>query len=325
MSPFPESGRIAKSSFDDGTASTILRRRRLLAPCPTDPKGPEAQVRAEIEQAADDDPSPAVDVVPPPPGRRGASHEYAHLTPVLVEFANLSATDPRHRELEEALLSAFLPVVRNIARRYRDSGEPLADLEQVGAIGLLGALKRFDPGTGNDFLSFAVPTITGEIKRHFRDRSWAMHVPRPIKDLQSRLHAAVEELSTTSGQAPRPSQIAAHLGVSTAKILDALDAQQTTRSSSLDEHLAGSDTALSEFLGHPDTGFELAEHRSGLRSALTALSPRERHILGLRFFEDLSQTQIAMRVGISQMHVSRTLAKSLATLRRSPALNHQGS
>ncbi|MBW0116735.1 SigB/SigF/SigG family RNA polymerase sigma factor [Pseudonocardia abyssalis] len=260
------------------------------------------------------------------PNRSGRRvDEYSDLRPLLARFAGLPTDDPLRRTLQEELVIGFLPVVQHIARRYRNSGEPSADLEQVGTIGLLGALKRYDPGTGKDFLSFAVPTITGEIKRHFRDRAWSMHVPRPVKDLHSRLPAAIQELSAATGRAPRPSQLAIHLGVDTEKVLEALHARHTDRSSSLDEHLSDSDTELGDVLGRPDPGFDLTDDRLGLRSALSVLPARDRYVVGLRFFDDLTQTQIAERIGVSQMHVSRILARSLAVLRRSPAFDHADS
>jgi RNA polymerase sigma-B factor len=246
---------------------------------------------------------------------RSAHDGYDHLTPLLHEFAATSPTDRRRRALRDELATGFLPVVRNIARRYRNRGEPTDDLEQVGAVGLLGALERFDPAHGADFLSFAVPTITGEIRRHFRDRTWAMRVPRRLKDLQGPMGDAVGVLSAALGRAPRPSEIAAHLDVTVDEVVDALAAQQAYSADSLDALVNAGDTALVDSLGQADAALATAEYRHELRRALDELPERERAIVALRFFGDLTQSQIAERVGLSQMHVSRLLGQTLATLR----------
>jgi RNA polymerase sigma-B factor len=205
-------------------------------------------------------------------------------------------------------------VVEHIARRYRGRGETLADLEQVGAIGLLNALDRFDPSRGVDFLGYAIPTITGEMRRHFRDRTWSIRVPRRLKDLQGPIREAVATLSSSLERAPRPTEIAAHLGLSVDEIIEALNAQQAYACASLDVLVGDTDTALGDLLGQVDKSLATAEYRDTLRKALDDLSERERSILILRFFGDLTQTQIATQVGVSQMHVSRLLTQTLATL-----------
>ena len=207
-------------------------------------------------------------------------------------------------------------MVQHIARRFAGRGEPVDDLEQAGTVGLLNAVDRFEPDRGIDFLSYAVPTITGEVRRHFRDRTWSMRVPRRLKDLQSSINGAVGPLSQQLGRAPRPSEIAAHLGIATEEVVEGLDAQQAYRSSSLDELVSGADTALTETLGTADAELEKVEYRQTLAPLLDELPERERTILVLRFFGNMTQTQIADRVGISQMHVSRLLAQTVAILRR---------
>jgi RNA polymerase sigma-B factor len=161
-----------------------------------------------------------------------------------------------------------------------------------------------------------VPTVTGEIRRHFRDRTWAMRVPRRLKDLQSAINGAVGPLSQELGRAPRPSEIAHRLGLSTDEVVEGLDAQQAYRSTSLDELVAGADTSLTDTLGEADAELEKVEYRQTLAPLLDELPERERKILVLRFFGNMTQTQIADRIGISQMHVSRLLAQTVATLRR---------
>ena len=241
--------------------------------------------------------------------------DYAHLAPLFEEFAALPADDPRRAELRSKLVTGHLPIVQHIARRFSGRGEPADDLEQAGTVGLLGAVDRFDPGRGIDFLSFAVPTITGEIRRHFRDRTWSMRVPRRLKDLQSTINGAVGPLSQELGRAPRPSEIAARLGMPVEEVLEGLDAQQAYRSTSLDELVAGADTALTDTLGEADAELEKVEYRQTLAPLLDELPDRERTILVLRFFGNMTQTQIAEKVGISQMHVSRLLAQTVARLR----------
>jgi RNA polymerase sigma-B factor len=223
---------------------------------------------------------------------------------------------PDRAKLRDKLVTGYLPVVQHIARRFAGRGEPVDDLEQAGTVGLLNAVDRFEPDRGIDFLSYAVPTITGEVRRHFRDRTWSMRVPRRLKDVQSSINGAVGPLSQQLGRAPRPSEIAAHLGIATEEVVEGLDAQQAYRSSSLDELVSGADTTLTETLGTADAELEKVEYRQTLAPLLDELPERERTILVLRFFGNMTQTQIADRVGISQMHVSRLLAQTVGNLRR---------
>lgn len=241
--------------------------------------------------------------------------EYAHLEPLFAQFVAMRPGHPDHDALRSKLVTGHLPVVRHIARRFAGRGEPVDDLEQAGTVGLLGAVDRFDPGRGSDFLSFAVPTITGEIRRHFRDRTWSMRVPRRLKDLQSSIAGAVGPLSQELGRAPRPSEIARRLGMAVEEVLEGLDAQHAYRSSSLEELTAGGDTPLLDTLGWADAELETVEYRETLGPLLDELPERERTIIVLRFFGNRTQTQIAERVGVSQMHVSRLLAQTLRTLR----------
>jgi RNA polymerase sigma-B factor len=213
-------------------------------------------------------------------------------------------------------VTGYLPVAQHIARRFAGRGEPVDDLEQAGTVGLLNAVDRFEPNRGVDFLSYAVPTITGEIRRHFRDRTWSMRVPRRLKDLQSAINSAIGPLSQELGRAPRPSEIAMRIGIPPAEVVEGLDAQQAYRSTSLDELVAGADTTLTDTLGSADAELEKVEYREALAPLLEELPERERTILLLRFFGNLTQTQIADRVGISQMHVSRLLSQTLAQMRR---------
>jgi len=242
--------------------------------------------------------------------------DYAHLAPIFQEYASLDPEDPARETLRGKLVTGYLPVVQHIARRFAGRGEPVDDLEQAGTIGLINAVDRFEPDRGVDFLSYAVPTITGEIRRHFRDRTWSMRVPRRLKDLQSSINSAVGPLSQELGRAPRPSEIAARLGIPPEDVVEGLDAQRAYRSSSLDELVSGAETTLTDTLGVADAELEKVEYRQTLAPLLDDLPDRERTILVLRFFGNMTQTQIADRVGISQMHVSRLLAQTVAGLRR---------
>lgn len=251
------------------------------------------------------------------PDRRGPAEDttYDHLSPLLAEYAGCDRRSARGRALREELVGGYLPVVQNIARRYRGKGESVDDLEQVGVIGLINALDRFDPERGTDFLGYLIPTVTGEVRRHFRDRTWSMRVPRRMKDLQSPVRRAVEELSVRLRRSPRPSEIAAHLGVPLDDVVDALQAHHAHTADSLDTAVGATGSPLVAVLGQVDGELETVEYRDALRAALDDLPERERTIIVLRFFGDCTQTQIAERVGVSQMHVSRLLAQTLTTLR----------
>ncbi|MGE3287060.1 MAG: SigB/SigF/SigG family RNA polymerase sigma factor [Pseudonocardia sp.] len=243
--------------------------------------------------------------------------EYAHLLPLLERYAALDPDDPLREPLRAELVTGFLPVAQHIARRFANRGEPLDDLVQVATVGLINAIDRFAPERGSDFFSFAVPTISGEVRRHFRDLGWSMRVPRRLKDLHVSINGAVSELSQQLGRAPKPSEIAERLGVPVTEVLEGLEASEAYRSSSLDEMLSsekGSAT-VGELVGAADAELDRVDSRQALRPVLAELAPRERAIVVLRFFGNMTQTQIAEEVGISQMHVSRLLAQTLTRLR----------
>jgi RNA polymerase sigma-B factor len=225
--------------------------------------------------------------------------------------------EPAHRRARDELVTLHLPLVQFLARRFRDRGEPLDDLVQVGTIGLIKAVDRFDPERGVEFATYATPTIVGEIKRHFRDKGWAIRVPRRLQELRLSIGSATAELSQSSGRTPTVAEIAAHLGVSEDDVIEGLEGAQAYATSSLDSPIGGDDDApmLADRLGDDDPGLETIEYRESLRPLLAALPSRERRILALRFFHGMTQSEIAEEVGVSQMHVSRLLAKSLATLR----------
>jgi RNA polymerase sigma-B factor len=213
------------------------------------------------------------------------------------------------------LVERTLPLARTLARRYANKGESLDDLEQVAALGLVKAIERFDLDREVRFTTFAVPTIAGEIKRHFRDRGWMIRVPREVQELSARLSVARDRLTRELGRSPTVAELAnaAHAGVE--QVLEALGAADAYRALSLDEPLGDGLEAL-DAIGGDDAGFERVEQRYLLRSGLTHLPPREREILHLRFYEGLTQREIADRVGVSQMHVSRLIRRSIESLRK---------
>ena len=244
--------------------------------------------------------------------------EYAHLVGLHRRYAELAAEDPERQQLREQLISGYLPVAKHIARRFVSRGEPLEDLAQVAAVGLINAVDRFEPARGSDFFSFAIPTITGELRRHSRDHSWSTRVPRRLKDLHVAIRNTQTELSQRLGRAPRPSEIAEQLGLPDSEVIEGLQAGEAYQSSSLDEILGSGDgtATLGEFLGGLEGELDLIDDREALRSLLAQLTPRERTILALRFFRGLTQTQIAEHVGVSQMHVSRVLRQTLTFLQK---------
>lgn len=232
------------------------------------------------------------------------------------ELATFDADSPNFQRHRDTIVERCLPLADHIARRFEGRGEPRDDLVQVARVGLVNAVVRFDVETGSDFVSFAVPTIMGEVRRHFRDNSWSVKVPRRLKELHLRLGAATAELSQRLGRAPTATELAAELEMDRAEVVEGLVAGSSYNTLSIDSGSEDDDArAIADTLGDMDAGLDRIEDRESLRPLLEALPERERTVLVLRFFDSMTQTQIAERVGISQMHVSRLLAKSLARLR----------
>ncbi|OBB99315.1 RNA polymerase subunit sigma [Mycobacterium sp. 852013-50091_SCH5140682] len=243
--------------------------------------------------------------------------EYADVLDMFRVLGGLDEQSPAYAEQREQIVSRCLPLADHIARRFDGRGESREDLVQVARVGLVNAVNRFDVETGSDFVSFAVPTIMGEVRRHFRDNSWSVKVPRRLKELHLRLGTATSELSQRLGRAPTASELAAELDIDRDEIVEGLVAGSSYNTLSIDSGGSGDEDApaIVDTLGDVDTALERIENRETLRPLLAALPERERTVLILRFFESQTQTQIAERVGVSQMHVSRLLAKSLARLR----------
>ena len=222
--------------------------------------------------------------------------------------------DNADEQARRELVERTLPLARTLARRYANKGEALDDLEQVAALGLVKAIERFDLDREVRFTTFAVPTIAGEIKRHFRDRGWMVRVPRDVQELSARLAVVRERLTRELGRSPTVQELARAAEAGIEQVLEALGAADAYRALSLDEPL-GDGVGPMESLGSDDAGFERVEQRALLRSGLTHLPAREREILHLRFYEGLTQREIAGRVGVSQMHVSRLIRRSIEALR----------
>jgi len=218
----------------------------------------------------------------------------------------------------EKLVERFLPLARRLARRYERASEPLEDLVQVASVGLVKAIDRFEPEHGSGFSSYAVPTILGELKRHFRDRVWTVRVPRGLHDRMAEVDKAITELTKQLQRSPSVGEIAERLELEQTDVLEVLEANHNRRPLSLDRPAGGegSDEAPpSEWVGEEDERFELVEGRIALDAALPYLAERERIVLRMRFVEDMTQSQIAERIGHSQMHVSRILRRALARIR----------
>ena len=235
----------------------------------------------------------------------------AEIDAMLRRLAALAPDDPERATLRQRLVEAQLPLVHHLAQRFRGRGEPYDDLVQVGTIGLLNAVDRFDPERGS-FTGFAVPTILGEIRRHFRDRGWAMRVPRRLQEMGRQVSEAREVLTQKLGRSPTVQEIAQHLDADPDLVLEALDTASVYATVPLPSTPEEGEMAP---LGFIDSGLELVEQRATLRPLLARLPARERTILALRFVRGMSQSQIAAEVGVSQMHVSRLITRSLAVLR----------
>ncbi|MDR7291631.1 MULTISPECIES: RNA polymerase sigma factor SigF [Mycolicibacterium] len=243
--------------------------------------------------------------------------EYADVRDMFRELSGMPEDSSAYERQRERIVQRCLPLADHIARRFDGRGESREDLTQVARVGLVNAVNRFDVEAGSDFVSFAVPTIMGEVRRHFRDNSWSVKVPRRLKELHLRLGAATADLSQRLGRAPTASELAAELDMDREEVIEGLVAGSSYNTLSIDSGGGGDEEApaIVDTLGDEDTGLDQIDNRETLRPLLAQLPERERTVLLLRFFESMTQTQIAERVGVSQMHVSRLLAKSLARLR----------
>ncbi|MEU7008241.1 RNA polymerase sigma factor SigF [Streptomyces sp. NPDC046332] len=243
-------------------------------------------------------------------------HDRSGARALFVELRKLPEGSPEKAELRNQLVRMHLPLVEHLARRFRNRGEPLDDLTQVATIGLIKSVDRFDPERGVEFSTYATPTVVGEIKRHFRDKGWAVRVPRRLQELRLSLTTATAELSQLHGRSPTVHELAERLGISEEEVLEGLESANAYSTLSLDVPDTDDESpAVADTLGAEDEALEGVEYRESLKPLLEDLPPREKRILLLRFFGNMTQSQIAQEVGISQMHVSRLLARTLAQLR----------
>jgi RNA polymerase sigma-B factor len=237
---------------------------------------------------------------------------------LLAQLHQLPDDSPRRQDLRERLVELHMPLVVYLARRFSGRNEPMNDLVQVGAIGLIKAIDRFDPSRQLEFSTYATPTILGEIKRHFRDTGWLIHVPRRAQELQTTLNAARADLSQELGRAPTVKELSERIGIEEETVLEALDAARAYSGVPLDVLAApGESVPEHPMLGILDEGFEQVEQRAMLREVIAKLPEAERDILLLRFVANKTQTEIAAIVGVSQMQVSRLVARGLKRLRES--------
>ncbi|MEU7058346.1 SigB/SigF/SigG family RNA polymerase sigma factor [Streptomyces sp. NPDC046197] len=235
---------------------------------------------------------------------------------MFVRLRALKEGSREYAELRNQLVRMHLPLVEHLARRFRNRGEPLDDLTQVATIGLIKSVDRFDPDRGVEFSTYATPTVVGEIKRHFRDKGWAVRVPRRLQELRLALTTATAELSQLHGRSPTVHELAEKLAISEEEVLEGLESANAYSTLSLDVPDTDDESpAVADTLGAEDEALEGVEYRESLKPLLEDLPPREKRILLLRFFGNMTQSQIAQEVGISQMHVSRLLARTLAQLR----------
>jgi len=265
------------------------------------------------ESAVDEKPDPDAAV----PRSEEAVGDRAHARALFAEMVALPEGSPERRAIRDELVETHLPLVEYLARRFRNRGELHDDLVQVATIGLIKSVDRFDLERGVEFSTYATPTIVGEIKRHFRDKGWAIRVPRRLQELKLSLAKATSELAQRNGRSPTVAELATYLGMSEEDVLEGLESANAYSTVSLDTPKSGDSDALAvaDTLGVIDESLEGVEYRESLKPLLDQLPAREKRILLLRFFGNMTQSQIAAELGISQMHVSRLLARTLAQLR----------
>jgi RNA polymerase sigma-B factor len=246
-----------------------------------------------------------------------SNSEYADVLDMFRLLREIPEDTPKFQRQRDSIVERCLPLADHIARRFDGRGEARDDLVQVARVGLVNAVIRFNVDAGSDFVSFAVPTIMGEVRRHFRDNSWSVKVPRRLKELHLQLGAATAELSQRLGRAPTPTELAELLGMDRAEVVEGLVAGSSYNTLSIDSGGSGNEDApaIADTLGDVDATLDQIENREALRPLLESLPDRERAVVVLRFFESMTQTQIAERIGVSQMHVSRLLARALTRLR----------
>jgi RNA polymerase sigma-B factor len=235
---------------------------------------------------------------------------------LVAQFAALPPADPRRPHLRERAIQAWMPMAERLARRYTHRGEAIEDIRQSAMIGLIKAVDRFDPRAGAEFVPYALPTILGEIRRHFRDRAWAVRVPRRLQESWMAISAANRACQAERGHVPTVAELAAYMQISEEAVIEGLEGSRAYRATSLSTPVGGDGMfELGDTLGSTDDGYAMVEMQAALGPAMATLSERERQIIMMRFYGNQTQAQIAAQVGVSQMHVSRLLTRSLTNLR----------
>jgi RNA polymerase sigma-B factor len=268
----------------------------------------------------DDEPTVAAEPVSPEPVEspsRAAKESDAAAKALIAALADLPADSPDRPRVRQRLIEAYLPLAEHLARRFRNRGEPLDDLVQVASLALVKSVDGYDHSRGAAFTSYAIPMILGELKRHFRDKGWNVRVPRRLQELRLDLGKAVSDLAQQLGHSPTIAELAVHCGVSDDEVIEAMESGHAYRALSLHAPVAGDDTGteLADMLGGLDPDLENVENRESLRPLIAKLPVREQWIIVMRFFGNMTQSQIAAQLGISQMHVSRLLAHAIGALR----------
>lgn len=247
---------------------------------------------------------------------RGQRDDYKDVVPAILRLNALDPTSAKAVSLRDEVITRCLPLAEHIAKRFGGRGQAHEDLVQVARLGLVKAVDGFDPQRGFEFVSYAVPTVMGEVRRYFRDVGWSMRVPRRMQELNAQIAKTVDELSQSLGRSPSASEIAAELGIGVQDVSEGLRAKNAYQTLSMDATLTDTDNlSLAETVGEDDAELANVEAHAAIRPAMEKLPPLERRILMLRFFGSMTQTEIANRVGVSQMQVSRILSRTLAKLR----------
>jgi RNA polymerase sigma-B factor len=262
---------------------------------------------------------PRDDIDVDPDGLTGVELTRRRSAQLFVIFRDEDAPAATREGARDDLVHLHLPLVEHCARRFRNRGEPLEDLVQVGTIGLIKSVDRFDTERGVEFSTYATPTIIGEIKRYFRDKGWAIRVPRRLQELRMQIGAATAELTQSLGRSPTPRELAGAIGCTVEEIIEGIESSNAYSTLSLDATDDGDDSTATmlDAIGIDDEGLEHVEIRESIKPLLDRLEPREKKILLLRFFKNMTQSQIAEEIGVSQMHVSRLLNRTLEQLRAS--------
>ncbi|MFE5559259.1 RNA polymerase sigma factor SigF [Streptomyces sp. NPDC056544] len=297
------------------TAPQVPPQQDPQVPPQSEPQREHRQEHRQESRQESHQEQPEEPPVAPRPPSRGA--DTRALTQVL--FGQLKGLQPgtsEHNRVRGALIEANLPLVRYAAARFRSRNEPMEDVVQVGTIGLINAIDRFDPDRGVQFPTFAMPTVVGEIKRYFRDNVRTVHVPRRLHELWVQVNAATEDLTTLHGRTPTTAEIAERLRITEDEVLSCIEAGRSYHATSLEAAQEGDGMpGLLDRLGYEDPELAGVEHRDLVRHLLVQLPEREQRILLLRYYNNLTQSQISVELGVSQMHVSRLLARSFARLR----------